>query len=440
MLTYKQVQGTKQTLGINPQQIKFLNFLQLNNNELEAYVSKELEENPFLEEKEEKDVNNFTTSSKEKSTENWMQQTVAMEESFQDQLKGQLHYLKLSERLLQICEYLIDSLDDKGFFKTDIEDFLDDLSFAHNLFFEKDEITEALQIIQQLEPKGIGTKSIQEFLSSQVAPDSNLYIVLQYHFHDLSERNYEAIIESSTLSSENLEEALQQLKKLRPYPSFGYASNDQVRKNLIYPEYKIENKEGKLVCSLIGGFTKSFTFNEQYVKDLQLSKDKKAKRFMTEKVQTATWLTDAIKQREDTMVLVIHEVCRRQQDFFLSGDWQDLKPMILKDISDSLDRTISTVSRVTSTKYVECNFGILSLKSLFSESVITKDGRLISNKEIQDLVKNYIAAEDKSNPLTDKEIMTKLSHSGIDLTRRTISKYRDTLQIASSKKRRIFSS
>lgn len=440
MINYKQVQSQKQSLKINPQQIQFLNFLQLGGNELEDYIDKELEENPFLKE-EHKPLEQYTlkVNNSSASTIDW--QTNQVEEfCFYDHLKEQLNFLSLSDSQREIATFIIASVDEKGFLSSSIEDLCEHLSFAKNTFYDETEVKGVLKIVQKLEPLGTALPNLTSYLASQLSDNKCCTNLIENHLDDLVNKNYKGIMEGLLINEEELKACLDKIASLKPFPSYGFAVNLQAETNRIYTEYKIEIDGDQIYGSLVKSRERFFKIDKSYGKNINHLNDKKAKSFIQNKLHSAQWFLEAMQQREETMTLVLNEVIKRQKAFFLSrGDWQKLKPMILKDIAQSIDCTISTVSRVSSTKYIDTPFGILSLKKLFSESVITANGKLISTKDIQDKVEQMINKEDKQNPLTDKEIMNTLGEKGIPLTRRTITKYRENLNISPSKLRRTLS-
>lgn len=437
MLEYQQVTSQKQTLKINPQQIQFLNLLQLGEYELDAYLANETVENPFLQEAKSTDKSyTLNCSSNIAEQNNWLENQ-SRETSFQDYLLEQLSYLFLNENELAIARFIVSSLDEKGFLKHSTEEIAEDFGFNCNKFIEEEEVNGVLLKLSKLEPKGIGVRDITEYLSLQLDNYPLTKSIIVKHIEDVGAKNYEAISQSLGITIGELKDELCFISKLNPYPAYGYAHIDQTETNKIFPEYKIEIEGDIIIGSLVKKSAGKYIVDKSYLKSLGKSKESGARKFLKSKLFSANWIVEALQQREETMSVVLEEIIGRQEAFFKSGgDYQELKPMILKDIAERVDLTISTISRVTSNKFLDTPFGTICLKNLFSESIITTNGEVVSNKEVQNKVEVLIDNENKIEPLTDKQISYELSRCGIQLTRRTITKYRENLNISSSKLRR----
>ncbi len=485
MLKNSQIQTLKQTLKINPQQIQFLNFLYLNTQELEQYIANELEENPFIQEEgkktEEVVTEDFTTDEGGDTaslTEMDWENTFSPEEydygipqyktadnnydpdgedyrfeisddSFDlgDEIRQNLIVVNLTEKEKQIADFLINSVDEKGFLNAGIEQLTDDISFSTGKFFSEEEIEKVKILINRLDPVGFASCDLREYLLLQLdeklrqGEDTEMAIkVLEEGFELFVNRDYEVLQQMFGLEEEDLKEIIQQVSALSPSPAFGRDTGKGFTGNpTIIPDYVVTIENGKPLGALNNPKNYFFTINEHYAEELMKHPDPKTREYVNHKVKSALWFADAIRQREETMTRVIRALVYLQGDFFLSGENSRLKPMVLKEVADLIGMDISTVSRVTSSKYAQTPFGVINLRSLFSEGIKTDDGDMISNREVQDKVLKLVETENKSNPLTDLDIQQVLEAEGITLTRRTITKYRLHLNIPSSKLRKILS-
>ena len=450
MISQHLSQSQKQSLKINPQQIQFLNFLQLNNNEVEDMIKKELEENPVL---SEVDTDTETTpegvehpiiyqrntsNAAAESTTGW-ETYRAVPVNLRDDLKEQLHYRGLSENEIKLGEFLIDSADEKGFINSDSEELEDVYSFATNTFVDVEQIIKVRKIVSRLEPIGVGTRDLKEFLILQAYEkynDALLIEILEKHFDNITEHEFEAIEEDLQLDPEQLRNLLKLVSGMKPFPFYGIEKVTSAQPEVIVPDYRVTVKDGEIKAGILTGKKRNLEFNQVYIDQFIKSEDKKVKKFILGKMESAEWFRAAIEERNETMKACIAAVVKLQEPYFRTGDTVDLNPMILKDVAELTGKTISTISRVTSQKYVETDFGVISMKGLFSEAIQKANGQVISNREVQDEVQKIIDNEDKLNPLTDAEIQQMLESTGVELTRRTITKYREQLNIPSSKYRR----
>ena len=477
----KQNQSQKQTLKILPQQIQMLNLLQLTTLELEQHILTEMEENPVLEEgKEDTDtpeesaateadlLTNPETDFSEDffRKDNWEDEVpdyktrsdnftaeddaftspLVQTRTFREDLKEQLHLLPLSERRKALAEYMLDSLDDDGFLRTDLSDLADDISFANNFFVEAPELEEILRLLQTLDPPGLGAKDLQECLLLQLyrkqqddEPKAR-YLSLAVRMvkdcmSDLMNRNYEKIQKTLDISPENLRHTLDEVTALNPKPVTGQSSGSSANFN-IYPDFVMTLEENSIDVQLNGKQNYELRLNKSFVEMAHAAHDRQTVQFVKSKISAAQWLIDALRQRENTMLITMKAIAQYQREYFLTGDIRKLKPMILKDIADIIWMDISTVSRVTSTKYVQTPFGLVLLKDLFSEGIAMEGGTEVSNREVQNAIANIISTEDKLRPFTDTELVEKLSEKGYEIARRTVAKYREHLHIAPAKLRK----
>lgn len=473
-----QKQTQTQTLKILPQQIQFLNLLHLNTLELESHIQKELEENPFLERNEEGEIlpaapgveNPAEAAEGEEDgfdnllelrglddeipdyntkiengydTEDSYQAPVVQLANIREDLKTQCDFLPISERLRTLCAYIIDSLDDSGFLGTDLDTLADDISFSKNMFFSAEEMEEALQIVQKLDPPGLGARNLQECILIQLerhqAQGFRVDLPLQLardFMESLAAHDYDTIKKVLHVEDEDLRYAIEYIRKLNPRPLYGFADDSQMNTETIIPEYVVEIDGNDLTVTLANGRAETLRISEGMDDMLKNTRDKKAKQFIRKKMEDATWIIEALRQRDDTMLRVMRVLAVMQRDFFLSGDHKKLKPMILRDVADYVGLDISTVSRVTSSKFIQTPFGIFNLKDVFTHTFSAKDGREINNQDVQDCLREIIAVEDKSQPLSDSELCKKLADRGFPVARRTVTKYRELLQIPISTLRR----
>jgi RNA polymerase sigma-54 factor len=464
----QQTQSQRQTLKFLPQQIQFLNFLQLTSVELESYIKNELEENPALDEGNGEEIaesqEEWEDAKDETQTEilqdyydletldndipeyktradNFAQDDpdfevpIAQVNSFQEDLFQQLHWLSLSEREVKLAEYLLNSLDEDGFLRADLEELADDLSFAHNIFVETEELEKVLKIIQSLEPIGTGARNLKEFLLIQLENglkkgEKNHWamILVENNLNELIQKNYQKIVKETDISEENFQQVLQQIAKLNPKPFAGQTDTGAYGLN-VYPEMIITIQNDQLEIFLNQRNLPELRINTSLLA-MASENNKATAQFAKSKIKAASWLIDAIKQRESTMLQVMKTIIYLQPEYFKNGDVKQLRPMILKDVADLVKMDISTISRVTSNKYVQTHFGVILLKDLFSEGITNQDGKEVSNREIQETMLEIIAQEDKHQPMSDQQIVVALAERGYPIARRTVAKYREHLAIA----------
>jgi RNA polymerase sigma-54 factor len=459
-----------QTIKILPQQIQFLNLLHLNVLELEDYIQKELEENPFLEvntetefqvspadqdsvqEEQFKDDDNmddqfeFRSLDDElpdyntkiengyESDEPW-QSPAVQPTDIREELKNQCNFLLIDERTQSLCSYIIDSLDDSGLLPTSLDVLADDISFSKNIFYTDQEMEGALHIVQRLDPPGIGARNLRECLLLQMERhESNgievaLPVLLVTDFMDvLGTHEYEVIKRQLRVSDEALRQAVAYIKDLNPRPLRGFSEAGNFN-NTITPEYVIEIEGNDIFVTLANGRAEILRLSEGFDALLKKTNDKKAEQFIRKKMEDANWLIEALRQRDDTMLRVIRVIVLLQRDFFLSGNIKALQPMILRDVAEYVGLDISTVSRVTSSKYAQSPFGIIGLKALFTHTFAGQDGKEINNQDVQDCLTEIISNENKSSPLNDTEICSQLAERGFPVARRTVAKYREQRNI-----------
>lgn len=491
MLNQVQQLGQKQLLKLSPQQIQLLNFIQLNALELDQKIKDELEENPCLELEasattdeeasasaeaepepeasrdddynddpfaildqyhQDDDIPDYKTAGDYRAvdTDERYSAPVVERKDFREQLKDQLLMMNLPQRELLLSGYIIDSLDDDGYLRHDLGDLADTLSFAQELFVEEAELESALEMVQSLEPVGIGARDLRECLLLQLEGKRMrtegvelAWAIVDRHLSDLANRNYEKILHHFGCSTDALRQAIGVIEKLSPKPVTTSISQLGESQNII-PEFIVEKDDsGDIMVQLTNKNTPELRLNSEMMDMLEaLSHDrsnkqnKAAAQYLRSKVNSALWFIDAIKQRENSMLRTIQTIVHFQREYFLSGDFKKLRPMILKDVAERTGLDISTISRVTSTKYALTDFGIVHLKELFTNGLMKEDGEMASNKEIRDIIIDLINGEDKKSPITDQEISDILHTKGYVVARRTVAKYRDSLSIPVAKMRR----
>ena len=472
MLT--QIQTQKQQLKILPQQIQMLNIFHLNVLELDQRIQDELEENPLLEMNEEEETVAVEKFAKEsvQDYEDWEEHgyddvpdykleyenyfnsetvpnvPIKAFSDYRQALKDQVRYLDLSDKELHLADYIIDCLNCNGFLLQDLEDMADDLSFKQGVIVEADELEKVLKQIQKLDPVGIGAKNTRECLLLQLdslikkGPDVKMAIkLLENHYADLSHRNMERIMESLSIDEEELKIILRLLASLKLKPVVEEFEGSTVNNNII-PDFLLTvDDDGEIEVNLYRARSSSLYINQSLMETVQFAsakRDKSATQYLKSKLSSAQWFVNAIKQREGTMMQIMKAIVDQQREYFKTGEVSLLKPMILKNIADKVGVDISTVSRVTSNKYVDTPFGIILLKNLFTEGIINKEGEVISNRVIQSAIEGVIEMENKLNPYTDQQLVAILANKGINVARRTIAKYREQLQIPVAQLRRMW--
>ncbi|MBT6808521.1 MAG: RNA polymerase factor sigma-54 [Flavobacteriales bacterium] len=447
-----QKQKLQQKLGFNlsPQQIQFLALLQIPLASLDSRIQEELEDNPALEETEksedisidemEEDYSNSYKYKQQTNSDYSEVQISDFEETLSEYLKKQLLLLNLDEDNLFLIEYLIDSLDENGWISREVFSISDDLLINLNLEFSEEEIIKALLLIQTLEPFGVGARNLQECLLVQLKNKEQNEIVelsikvLENQYERFSKKNFEGVIRELEVSEKQLKDVYELVEKLNPFPASNFSKNRSA--SYITPDFIIKIIDEKNIVSLSKRSGKELRVSNHYKKMIQETSDKKAKEFLKQKIESANWFKDAILQREQTLLKVMNAIIKHQEKYFLSGDDKDLKPMILADIAQIVNMDISTISRVSNSKYVQTFFGSFLLKELFSEAYRKDNGELISTKVIKSKLKDIVDSEDKTSPYTDEKITILLGEEEYHIARRTVSKYREELGIETSKYRR----
>ncbi|GEM68625.1 RNA polymerase sigma-54 factor [Sphingobacterium mizutaii NBRC 14946 = DSM 11724] len=476
----KQTLQQKLLQKLSPQQIQFIKLLQVPTVSLDARIKEELEENPALEDgsltnmndpveeypdKDPDDDFNMEDNSydDEFSVDEYIQEDdykdygggydhddedgkkeipIAVQDSFFENLQNQLDLLALSDKDYVLGQQIIGSLDDDGYLRRPILSLIDDLAFSQNVIVEEDEVEEMLKIVQSFDPPGIGARNLQECLTIQLRKkdQSNPIIqqallVVENYLDEFTKKHYDKIEKQLGVNSEELREIVNEILKLNPKPGdSGAVAGKQLQ---IIPDFHISNNDGVLHLTLNGRNAPELRVSRSYQEMFEHyekaeKNDKKmreAVQFVKQKLDSAKWFIDAIKQRQQTLLKTMNAIMEYQYDYFLTGDDRMLKPMILKDIADKIEMDISTVSRVANSKYVQTEFGTFLLKSFFSEAIQTESGEEVSNKEVKKILEECIANEDKRKPLADEKLTEILKEKGYSIARRTVAKYREAMNI-----------
>ncbi len=451
-----QKQRLKQEIGLNlsPQQIQFMSLLQIPILSLEKRIEEELESNPALEEapaqndKEENNSDPWESNTNYSNNSREEKQTVVARErelSLQEFLLQQLpmHSLKEEEKLL--AEFIIGCLDDNGFLSRSLFSITDDILFKLNINVSETQLYPLLKIVQKLDPVGVGARDLKECLllqlESKPASDTiNLAkAILTKQYTAFTNKNYEKLIKEFEVDDNQLKEAYKEVEQLNPKPGASF-TNTQEGNSYITPDFILEEENDELSAVLSNSKSKKIRSSQYYKKmlhDLEQGKgDKDAIIFLKEKIEGAEWFANALIQREQTLLKTMNCILSIQEAFFKTGDNKLLKPMKLMDISEKIDLDISTISRVTNSKYIETPYGTFLLKEFFSDAYSKEDGTVISNKVIKSHLEDILENEDKKKPYSDEELSEKLDEIGFHIARRTVAKYRDQLGVAVARLRR----
>lgn len=463
---------------LSPQQIQFIKLLQVPTAELEARVEEELEINPALEEGREEDVKSEEDDFSDDygdTYENEQDKDINLDDyltedyggykmqgdgnyspddddrdiplssgvSLQEQLVTQLGFLKLNDREKLIGLQLIGSIENDGYIRRDLEAIINDLAFGQNIESDTDEVEEILRKIQSFDPAGIAARNLQECLLIQLERKEHpedLVVqtaikIVSDNFDEFTKKHYDKIQKRLDIEDELLKDAVNMITRLNPKP--GGISDGLVKTQYIIPDFILTNTDGKLDISLNSRNAPELRVSRSYSEmfdayDKSDKKDKKLKEtvsFVKQKLDSAKWFIDAIKQRQQTLLRTMQAILDYQTEFFLEGDETKLRPMILKDIAEKIEMDISTVSRVANSKSIQTEFGIYPLKYFFSEGISTDSGEDVSNKEVKSVLQEMVEQEDKRKPLSDDKLVKLLNDKGYNIARRTVAKYREQLQI-----------
>jgi RNA polymerase sigma-54 factor len=470
---------------LSPQQIQVIKLLELPMLQLEARIKKELEENPVLElednefgkgeeelpeeqkAKEDKDHDEFSAddylNEEDYPTYRYEANNFSKDEksvdipyseasSFHEYLQEQVAMVMLSEQDSILAEQIIGNIDEDGYLRRELEAIIDDVAFARNIHTDRKSLNRILKLIQELDPPGVGARDLRECLKIQLTRKDmgreeirRAYRILDEMFEEFTKKHYDKIQRKLNFEEESIREALDEILKLNPKPGSSYSNSPGRGTQTIIPDFILEIVNDEMVLSLNQRNVPELTISNYYTNMLKSFRDngkgmstdqREALFFVRQKIDSAKWFIDAIKQRQETLMLVMKALLRFQKEFFLEGDETKLRPMILKDIADMTGLDISTISRVSNSKYIQTHFGIYQLKYFFSESMQKEDGEEVSTREIKSILKECIANENKQKPVTDDELASILKDKGYNIARRTVAKYREHLNIPVARMRK----
>ncbi|HUZ59784.1 MAG TPA: RNA polymerase factor sigma-54 [Hanamia sp.] len=470
---------------LSPQQIQLMKLLQVPTAHLEERVKEELEENPALEAAEDgynepvtdsaDDFENADDFEKDGSEDDYDKIDISeyvndgddepgdykyrddnygdpddkkviphkVEVSFYDNLKSQLLMLNLTDQERRIAEQIIGSIDDDGYLRREVTSICDDLAFRQNIHTSEEEIEKLIALIQHFDPPGVGARNLQECLLLQLrrkekdgAQVGIAIEIIENYFDEFTKKHYEKIQKNLHLDDEEIKKVFNQIIKLNPKPGGEMVETNKLQSYVI-PDFFVLNNNGKLEVVLNSKNAPDLRISEGYrdmLKDYDRGekKDKRQKEavlFIKQKIDSAKWFIDAIKQRQHTLLSTMQTIVDYQKQFFLTGEDIDLRPMILKDIAERTMLDISTVSRVANSKFVQTEFGTYRLKFFFSESLVTDSGEEVSTREVKKILGDMIEEESKQKPLSDEKLTESLQEKGYNIARRTVAKYREQLNI-----------
>jgi len=465
----KQGLELKQQQKLSPLQIQTIKLIELPIQELEQRIRKELEENPVLDEdvpkekeddeaprevslseyKEDDSIPSYRLRSDNYSKDERPQyNTFSVKESFTQSLMEQLGYRSLTEHQYSVAAFIIGSLDDDGYLRRSIDTLVDDISFRANIETDEEEVLAMLKVIQEFEPAGVGARDLRECLLLQIRhckktpAVEHAVRILDHYFHDFTSKHYQKIMTRMGLSEEEMKAAIAKILKLNPSPGGQIDDSYSDQAQQIVPDFQLEYTDGELILTMPRFSIPELRVNRKYA-DLLMEaassserEKKEAAAFVKKKLESAKWFVEAIKQRHNTLYSTMQTIIEYQREYFIDGDESHLKPMVLKDIAERTGFDISTISRVVNSKYIETHFGIYSLKYFFSEGLENQDGEEVSTRELKKALQECVDNEDKRKPLTDDELVVKMTERGYKVARRTVAKYRDQLGIPKARLRR----
>jgi len=484
----KQFLNLKLSQKLSPQQIQLMKLIQLPTQAFEQRLLEEMNENPALEagkedeefEKDEfesedyddyddaesdrieaEDINideylsNDETPDYKTQANNYSdddddrESPLAAPISFHQDLINQLNTFILNNEEREIAEFLVGSIDDMGYIRRSIPDMVDDMAFTQGIYTDEKMVERMLHIIHELEPSGVGARDLQECLLLQLkhkTPTEYVSLatdIIENQFDSFTKKHYDKLMQKYNVSNEQLKKAIHEIEKLNPKPGGSFAGNSRVTENVV-PDFTIRIVDGELELTLNGRNAPTLHVSRDYQEMMQTYKDsrdksnaqKDAVQFIKQKLDSAKWFIDAIRQRQETLFVTMNAIMHYQEEFFLDGDETKLKPMILKDIADLVGLDISTVSRVANSKYVETPYGTKLIKEFFSEAMKNDQGEDVSTLEIKKILQDVIGEEDKHKPLPDDQLAEILKERGYPIARRTIAKYREQLDIPVARMRK----
>ena len=463
---------------LSPQQIQMIKLLEIPTVQIEQRIKKELEENPALDEGSEEDetqadeleeelyddndrdeeeftiddylddddIPEYRLQSQNYSKDDDKRNEIPFStgSSFHEHLLSQFGLRDMTESQRILGEYIIGNIDEDGYLRRELSSIVDDLAFLQNVITTEEELEEVLEVVQDLEPAGVGARSLQECLLLQLKKDRSLspesemaYVILENYFNEFSKRHYDKIIARLGISENDLKKAIDEILKLNPKPGGAFSDPFTKTAQPIIPDFILDISDGGFDLHLNTKNLPELRLSKAYTEMLQTynrekgqSRDMKdAVQFVKQKIDAAKWFIDAIRQRQNTLLLTMNAILKYQEEYFIEGDETRLKPMILKDVAEMTGLDISTVSRVANSKYIQTHFGIYPLKFFFSEGLQTDSGEEVSTREIKKILQDCIGNEEKRKPLTDEKLTEILQEKGYQIARRTVAKYREQLNI-----------
>ena len=487
----KQFLNLKLSQKLSPQQIQLMKLIQLPTQAFEQRIKEEMNENPALEtgkdEDDEDDFENDEFSNEEfddydefesdrieaedinideylsndetpeyklqannySADDELTSSPLASPVTFHQDLLNQLNTFILTEDERAIAEFLVGSIDDMGYIRRSLQELVDDMAFTQGIYTDEDTVNRILQIVHQLEPSGVGAQDLQECLLLQLkhkTPTQSIELatdILQNNFDAFTKKHYEKLQQRYNVSLENLKTAVGEIEKLNPKPGNSFTGNNKIIEHVV-PDFAIRIVEGELELTLNGRNAPTLHVSKDYQDMMQTYKvsadksesQKDAVQFIKQKLDSAKWFIEAIRQRQETLFVTMNAIMHYQEEYFLEGDETKLKPMILKDIADMVGMDISTISRVANSKYVDTPYGTKLIKEFFSEAMKNDQGEDVSTLEIKKILQNIIEAEDKKKPYPDDQLADLLKEKGYPIARRTIAKYREQLDIPVARMRK----
>ncbi|MBF2707048.1 RNA polymerase factor sigma-54 [Flavobacterium soyangense] len=369
--------------------------------------------------------------------------------SFHQDLINQLNTFILNDQDREIAEFLVGSIDDMGYIRRSVPDMVDDMAFTQGIYTDEKTVERMLNIIHELEPSGVGARDLQECLLLQLkhkTPTEYVALamdIIENQFDAFTKKHYDKLQQKYNVSNEQLKTAIHEIEKLNPKPGGSFTGSNKITEHVV-PDFAIRIVDDELVLTLNGRNAPSLHVSKDYQEMMQTYKSsrdksnaqKDAVQFIKQKLDSAKWFIDAIKQRQETLYVTMNAIMHYQREYFLEGDETKLKPMILKDIADLVGLDISTISRVANSKYVETPYGTKLIKEFFSEAMKNDQGEDVSTLEIKKILQNVIEDEDKQKPLPDDQLAEILLEKGYPIARRTIAKYREQLDIPVARMRK----
>jgi RNA polymerase sigma-54 factor len=478
----KQSLTQKQLQKLSPQQIQMIKLLEIPAMQLEQRIKKEIEENPALEEGEEQehssdeqeeelfeeadqdefslddyldddDIPEYRLQSQNYSRDDERKEEIPFSggSSFHEMLETQIGLRVLTDKQKVIAEYILGNIDEDGYLRREIENIVDDMAFTQNLDVTVEEVEEVLAVVHDLEPAGVGARNLRESLLLQIRRKdlsdpvtAMAERILDKYFEEFTRKHYEKIESRLEIDEEDMKDALDEILRLNPKPGGSFHDPMNRSNPHVVPDFTLEARDGELEVSLnsrnLPELRVSRTYSEMleaYVRDKEKTRTQKdAVAFVKQKLDSARWFIDAMRQRQNTLLVTMNAILEYQYDYFLEGDETMLRPMILKDIAEVTGLDISTISRVANSKYIQTHFGVIPLKYFFSEGMQTDSGEEVSTREIKSILQECITAEDKRKPLTDEKLTEILQEKGYQIARRTVAKYREQLNIPVARMRK----